>query len=158
MYEKIDSLRRSHLKPRFVQNELSVLSEVFRIPGWIAGVSEAMQGLRIGGSVEVSGWACRGERVVCRRVWRRLRVYCRRVWKSARVVALWLPTWYANCMLIVCELYKNKQWSNHHYNKLNNGYHTIRQQNRVCAVTKFKKNLRPQHHATINKSSKRNIT
>ena len=55
MYEKIDSLRRSHLKPRFVQNELSVLSEVFRIPGWIAGVSEAMQGLRIGGSVEVSG-------------------------------------------------------------------------------------------------------
>ena len=54
-YEKIDSLRRSHLKPRFVQNELSVLGEVFRIPGWIAGVSEAMQGLRIGGSVEVSG-------------------------------------------------------------------------------------------------------
>ena len=34
-----------------------------------------------------------------------LRVYCRRVWKSARLVALWLPTWYANCMLTVCSLY-----------------------------------------------------
>ena len=32
MYEKFDPLRRSHLKPRFVQNGLSVLSEVFRIP------------------------------------------------------------------------------------------------------------------------------
>ena len=31
MYEQFDPLRRSHLKPRFVQNGLSVLSEVFRI-------------------------------------------------------------------------------------------------------------------------------
>ena len=64
----MDSLRRSHLKPRFVQNELSVLSEVFRIPGWTARESEGVRGLTIGESVEVTGWACRGERVVCRRV------------------------------------------------------------------------------------------
>ena len=60
------------------------------------------------------------------------------------MVALGLPTWYANRMLIVFELYektKTRRWLSHHDSKLNNGYQTIRQQNRACAVAKFKNYL-----------------